>query len=134
MKKVLMGSLVLALVAGLSYWLFPMTIHAGLQVIKTKLFDQRPHYSVAERLNQFGDLASERLRPYFQHSELVFPPSALSLLAFKDTKRLELYASDAQGSWHFIRSYTIQAASGVAGPKLREGTSKYQKGFIRLSF
>ena len=89
-------------------------------------------YSVAQRLEQFGTAAASRLAPHFQQAGVAFPPPAITLLAFKDSKRLELYARDPQGTWQQVRTYPIQAASGVLGPKRREGDRQVPEGIYAI--
>jgi murein L,D-transpeptidase YafK len=51
-----------------------------------------------------------------------------TFLAFKDTRVVEVYAAIPDGTWRLIRRYPILAASGVAGPKLREGDMQVPEG------
>ncbi len=85
-------------------------------------------YSINERLAQFGERARARLVPHFAAAEVAFPPPQVSLLAFKDTRLVEVYARASDGPWHLIRRYPILAASGGAGPKLREGDNQVPEG------
>lgn len=85
-------------------------------------------YSVGERLAQFGEQARARLVAHFAAAAVAFPPPQVSLLAFKDTRVVEVYAGAAEGPWRLIRRYPILAASGVAGPKLREGDNQVPEG------
>ncbi|EDN67225.1 conserved hypothetical protein [Beggiatoa sp. PS] len=62
-----------------------------------------------------------------------YPPQRLALLGFKAEKRLEVWA-EQQTTWQFIRNYPILAASGVAGPKLREGDRQVPEGIYRINF
>lgn len=87
--------------------------------------------TVSDILAFYGPQAEDRLRPYFQAAALPYPPTALTLLGFKTEKRLEVWGQ-AQEKWVFVRSYEIQAASGVAGPKLREGDYQVPEGFYRI--
>ncbi|HEX7830847.1 MAG TPA: L,D-transpeptidase family protein [Thermoanaerobaculia bacterium] len=54
------------------------------------------------------------------------------MLVFKHEKRFALWARNDAGAWRFIRNYPILAASGVAGPKLREGDSQVPEGVYRI--
>ncbi len=56
-----------------------------------------------------------------------YPPGRVLLLAFKKEKRLELHALRG-GKFVFIKSYPILGASGVQGPKLREGDRQVPEG------
>lgn len=87
--------------------------------------------TVAEVLEEYGTAAGERLRPHFERAGVPCPPARLALLAFKREKRLELWAAK-QGEWAFVRSYPILAASGHAGPKLREGDRQVPEGLYRI--
>ena len=90
-------------------------------------------YSVDQRLAQFGEQALARLAPPFASAEVAFPPAELSLLAFKDTRVVEVYARAPNGAWRLIRRYPILAASGVAGPKLREGDLQVPEGIYAVT-
>lgn len=89
-------------------------------------------FTVQDRLAQFGDAASARLQPHFYKAGIAFPPSEIRLLAFKDSKQLELYARDVDSDWRKIRDYPIQAASGIAGPKMREGDRQVPEGIYAI--
>lgn len=91
-------------------------------------------FTVQQRLDQFGDAAEQRMLPYYEAAGVDFPGSHAALLAFKDERRLELHAKDAGGNWQFIRDYPIRAASGEAGPKLREGDFQVPEGVYRVTF
>lgn len=89
--------------------------------------------SVEDIRRLFGDKAQARLQPFFEAAKAPYPPKAITLLAIKDEKRLELWSED-DGARHFIRSYSIKAASGVTGPKLREGDQQVPEGVYRLEY
>jgi hypothetical protein len=92
----------------------------------------RGGYTVAERLEQFGPEVDERLRPVFDAAGVKYPPAELAFVAFKDSKVLELYAKDGKEPWRFIKEYPVLAASGVLGPKLKEGDLQVPEGIYRL--
>jgi len=87
--------------------------------------------SVQQVLEQYEAGSLERLRPYFDAAKAPYPPKRVALLAIKDEKKLELWTEEA-GERFFIRSYPIKAASGVSGPKLREGDRQVPEGIYRL--
>lgn len=89
--------------------------------------------SVQDVLHLYGDKAQARLLPFFDAAKAPYPPKAITLLAIKDEKRLELWSED-NGDRHFIRSYPIKAASGATGPKLREGDHQVPEGVYRLEY
>lgn len=90
--------------------------------------------SVDDRLREFGSAAEARLQPAFDRAGLAYPPARAALLAFKDSRSLDLYARAEAGDWRWVQRYPIRAASGVAGPKLREGDWQVPEGRYRVSF
>ena len=57
----------------------------------------------------------------------------MSLVAIKDEKILELYARSADGTWKFVYRYTVLAASGGMGPKLKQGDKQVPEGVYAIS-
>ncbi|OQX01323.1 MAG: hypothetical protein BWK73_46470 [Thiothrix lacustris] len=129
MKKILLIFLLLMSIGGGFFLLFPDTAATIMDYVKLKTTHK---YSVVQRLEQFGTAAASRLAPHFQQAGVAFPPTAITLLAFKDSKRLELYARDPQGAWQQVLAYPIQAASGITGPKLREGDKQVPEGIYAI--
>lgn len=129
LKKPLFTLLSLALVGGGLALFFPDKTATVMDYLKLKTSSK---YSVNDRLAQFGTAVQQRLAPHFQQAGVAFPPSAIALLAFKDSKRLELYAADTAGVWKGVKTYPIQAASGILGPKLREGDRQVPEGIYRI--
>jgi murein L,D-transpeptidase YafK len=76
-----------------------------------------------------------RLRPEFEAAGLPYPPHEVAYVAFKDSRRLEVYgrAVGAQ-DWRFVKSYPILGASGRLGPKLAEGDRQVPEGIYRAQF
>ena len=87
--------------------------------------------SVADVVAKYGPAARARLKPHFVKARVAYPPKEITFLVFKEERRVALWARDA-GQWRFIRDYPILAASGVAGPKLREGDRQVPEGVYRI--
>lgn len=87
--------------------------------------------TVDDVMARYAPAAEQRLRPYFDAAGVPYPPTALALLGFKEEKRLEVWGPHA-GRWVFLRAYPMLAASGVAGPKLREGDEQVPEGMYRI--
>src|SRR5512138_207310 len=100
-------------------------------MVQYSMAKARGGYTVAERLEQFGSLVERRLRPSFEAAGAAYPPEELALLAFKDSRMLEVYAQ-VNGRWRFVKSYRVLAASGQPGPKLREGDHQVPEGVYRV--
>jgi hypothetical protein len=87
--------------------------------------------TVADVVRTMGPAARTRLQPHFTAAGVAYPPRSLTLLALKEERRLELWAGGS-GSLRLVRSYPVLAASGVAGPKLREGDLQVPEGVYRI--
>ncbi len=91
-------------------------------------------YSLAKRLAEISPGASPRIAKKFEAAEAAWPPSEIALVAVKDEKILELFGRPEGGEWKFIHRYPVLAASGRAGPKLRQGDKQVPEGVYRISF
>jgi hypothetical protein len=87
--------------------------------------------TVSEVIDQYGPQAEQRLAAYFQAAGVDYPPQRISLLAFKDSDLLEVWAHQ-HGQSVRVHTYPILAASGVAGPKLREGDFQVPEGLYQI--
>ena len=89
-------------------------------------------YTVEDRVAQYGKAADAYWRPLFHRAGATYPPRRLLLVAFKEEKKLEVYAGDILGNMHHITTFPILAASGGAGLKIREGDRQVPEGFYRI--
>jgi len=67
----------------------------------------------------------------FELAGLEYPPRRIQLIAFKQSRRLELWAYQER-QWRHVHDYRVFAASGGPGPKLREGDKQVPEGFYRI--
>ncbi len=91
-------------------------------------------YTLKERLAEISPSATRRIAEKFEAASVVWPPADIGLVAIKDEKRLELFARPEGGAWKFVHRYPVLAASGVAGPKLRQGDKQVPEGVYRITF
>jgi murein L,D-transpeptidase YafK len=89
---------------------------------------------VATRLVQYGPAARARMTPRFERAGLSYPPAQVTLVALKDVARLELWAAGTDGALRHVRDYDVRAASGGAGPKLREGDLQVPEGIYQIDW
>jgi hypothetical protein len=87
---------------------------------------------IEARVKEYGGAVRSRLETDFQKAGIAYPPASLALLAFKQERVLEIYAANRDGKFRFIRSYPILGASGVSGPKLREGDLQVPEGLYHV--
>jgi murein L,D-transpeptidase YafK len=88
--------------------------------------------TIPEVLKRYEQSAKTRLQPWFERAGVPYPPQYLALLGFKAEKELELWAKRGK-FWVWIRTYPILAASGMTGPKLKEGDLQVPEGVYRIN-
>ncbi len=88
--------------------------------------------TVGDRLAEFGDAARARMRPAFEAAGVAYPPNAVMLVAFKDSRTLTLHAGTGQDALKTITTYPVLGQSGELGPKLREGDRQVPEGLYRI--
>src|SRR5687768_3263614 len=60
-------------------------------------------HSVRSRVKQFGTDVQRRLAPDFERAKIVYPPTAIGLVALKEERALQLYAAGTDRKFRFIR-------------------------------
>ena len=88
--------------------------------------------TVEDVLQAYGPYVTGKLNYYFAKAKVSYPPREIIFVALKQEKKLELWARDS-GEFRFIRDYYIMAASGVTGPKLRQGDRQVPEGIYRIA-
>lgn len=89
-------------------------------------------HTVESRLAQIREPVLKRLGSHLENGVV---PAELAILVFKREMVLELWGRTASGkAWRLIRMYPVIAASGEAGPKLRNGDSQVPEGFYEVEF
>ncbi|WP_142696472.1 murein L,D-transpeptidase family protein [Bdellovibrio sp. NC01] len=84
--------------------------------------------TVADRVYQYEANVNSKLRPFFEAAHATYPPQDVVLLYIKSQKTLSLFAKDLTNNFVLIKTYTVLAASGKSGPKLREGDYQVPEG------
>ena len=112
-----------------------ITIKRQAQAERKKYYIPSPklpgQWTVEDILQAYGANVTGKLNYYFTKAKVSYPPREVTLIALKQEKKLELWARDS-GEFRFIRDYYIMAASGVAGPKLRQGDRQVPEGIYRI--
>lgn len=88
--------------------------------------------TIADRLAQYGPAARARLKPYFDTAGIAYPPKRIVLVGLKQERQLEVWGSGDGKKYKLLHTYPILAASGVLGPKLREGDRQVPEGLYRV--
>lgn len=125
-KYVLIG-LSIMLLAGIVIAVMPVP------VIKRVIYNIRGKQTLEQRIVAYGSTARDRFLPAFKGAGIKYPPKKLIFVGIKQEKKLEIYAANS-GSFKYIKSYPILAASGKLGPKLREGDRQVPEGIYKITY
>jgi murein L,D-transpeptidase YafK len=86
--------------------------------------------------DQLAEVRAEKLvvvRELFAEADVAFPPEEMLLRAFKQDRRLELWAASREGeALSHVTTFEICAISGTLGPKRRQGDLQVPEGFYTL--
>lgn len=94
--------------------------------IKARLAGEK---TVAQVLGELEPLMAKQ----YQNLEALTDGEPMSILAFKDEQRLELWKQRKTG-WEFVRSFPFTGYSGKLGPKLREGDGQIPEGIYKIEY
>ena len=89
----------------------------------------RGQHTVEDRLTQFEASVKARLADDFAAIDVSYPPREMTLVGLKEEKQLEVWVSNPP---KLLKTYPILAASGHAGPKLKEGDKQVPEGLYRI--
>ena len=124
MRKILIILIILALV------ICAIPFRGGFHRYAVSTFQAlRGRKTVADRLEEFGTDVRERLAEDFAGIAAPYPPDSITLVGIKQDNLLEVWVNDPP---RFLKSYPILGASGVLGPKLREGDLQVPEGMYRI--
>ena len=87
--------------------------------------------AVEKKANLYAGVSDGFFKPYFKAERLAYPPKNLVMLVLKKEKEIQLYTHQGSG-WRYIVSIRIRAASGHAGPKLKQGDKQVPEGIYRV--
>ena len=124
-------------------WTFRAAILAGVLVFAlvswryrgplVRIVTGRGFQTVSDVLAQHTPHVERRFRPVLERAGLPWPPSFVTLLAFKNEKLVEVWAGSELGRLVRLETYPILAASGGLGPKFKEGDRQVPEGIYRLA-
>jgi murein L,D-transpeptidase YafK len=85
-----------------------------------------------------GDIIPTQVRPrveaMFKAAGCAYPPESLTMIALKQEMTLEVWSEDFGGEPRLVATYPILAASGTAGPKLRQGDCQVPEGVYFVEY
>ena len=113
--------------------LFASSAHAANEKCPAKITAPKKFNSVAAVLKEYGKPVRQKLETLFRAEKIDYPPSAMTWICLKQERLLMLFAEDKAGQMRRVLSYPIIGASGVAGPKLKEGDMQVPEGFYKIA-
>lgn len=125
-------TLLLIFVALVSLAALTLATSSGRNIAWAMYTRLRGRFTVADRLQQYGDAARARLIPHFERTGVRYPPGTVVLLVFKDQRAMQVYAGADESSLQFVTEYPIKGLSGGPGPKLRAGDGQVPEGRYRI--
>lgn len=117
-----------------SKWRFTLLPSLRVPLPATRPANPPRNYTLKARLAEISPTAMVRLAAKFEAAKATWPPAEIALVAIKDEKALELHARPSGGAWKPIHRYRVLAASGGAGPKLRQGDRQVPEGIYGIAF
>lgn len=86
-----------------------------------------------DRVKRARELKSDDLKAMFKSTGLSYPPRRVFIRAYKQERKLELWASNkASGKLTLVKTYAIAAMSGKLGPKRKEGDLQVPEGLYHI--
>jgi hypothetical protein len=88
--------------------------------------------TVAERVEQQGEIVRQRLLPDFERVGVSYPPERITLVGLKQEKLLEVWVGNESEQLKLLKTNPILGAGGGLGPKLKQGDGQVPEGFYRI--
>ena len=85
--------------------------------------------TVEQVANACREKTEQRFASVLQNNDLPFPPKNIELLAFKEERKLEIYANKI-----LLHTYNFTAYSGKRGPKTKEGDRQIPEGIYGVEY
>ena len=89
--------------------------------------------AIDHAIKRYGLQMEPSLIKLFAKAGVAYPPREIALLAFKQERKIQLWAKDEDHAWRYIHTYPLTAFSGRLGPKLKERDGQIPEGVYRLT-
>jgi len=129
-RSILVAIVAIAGVGGLG-WTQRSRLRAALAPLVLRLRGRR---TLEDALADHGPEARPRLRRAFRDAGVSYPPPRVVLIGLKSERQLEVWAESKGDRPRHISTLPIRAASGGAGPKLREGDRQVPEGLYPITY
>ncbi|MDQ2088021.1 L,D-transpeptidase family protein [Herbivorax sp. ANBcel31] len=99
--------------------------------LKTIYYHSQGQRTITDIINLTHDNVHKNLKPYFDKSNISFPPEKITFVSFKQEEKMELWVSE-NDEWIYVKAYPILGLSGESGPKLKEGDRQVPEGVYNI--
>lgn len=114
-------------------FLFSLLIISCSEVPPKKITTTDWNKATHQVVKQYSSSVDHSLQPTFKKAKVDYPPQDVALLAFKDERKMELWAKDRYcKDWKHIKDYNLTATSGKLGPKLKYHDDQIPEGIYHL--
>lgn len=88
--------------------------------------------AIDSAVRKYGLKEEKTIASWFEKANFKSPPKALTLIALKSEKKIELWAKSSRNNWTHIHDFQLTAFSGKLGPKLKEHDMQIPEGIYKL--
>ncbi|MFC4816985.1 L,D-transpeptidase family protein [Flavobacterium sp. GCM10023249] len=111
---------------------------AILMVFRKKIadwyFKNKTKHTVEQVISKHEKKVLEKYTLNFKEAKIDSTNFEIALLAFKDTRKLELYAKNPNSDYKHLKTYDFTAFSGKIGPKLVNGDKQIPEGIYSMEY
>lgn len=114
-----------------------LLVLCGSAFLMKKVVLAKPRISHDQAIAKYKPKVEAVLKSFCLKKNISYPPKHLYLVGLKQEKELRIYAVDKDderdlSSAKLLHTYDILAASGEAGPKLKQGDWQVPEGFYKI--
>ncbi|MCL9805634.1 hypothetical protein NAT51_08875 [Flavobacterium amniphilum] len=102
--------------------------------ISTWYHNVKPKYTTEQVAAKYQKKVFVKFENAFLNAKIDTANFEIALLAFKDSKKLELYIKNPETPYHLIKTYDFTAFSGKIGPKLKNGDKQIPEGIYTMEY
>jgi murein L,D-transpeptidase YafK len=111
---------------------FSIFIVLGLISCSTEVKKLTWRQAMNLQMQRYGKESTDFFKQAFRQRNLHYPPKAMTLVILKQSRKMELYARQ-DNAWQYVLTFPVYGASGVSGPKLKEGDKQVPEGFYHVT-
>lgn len=115
-----------------------LVIMSLLLVFRKKIsnwyYNLKPKYTTTQVVNKNEKKVFNTFQNDFDDIKIDTTNFEIALIAFKDSRKLELYIKSPKTAYKLIKTYNFTAFSGKIGPKLKNGDKQIPEGIYTMEY